>query len=769
MQNDRSAAALASRFVNGTNCHLFLTGKAGTGKTTFLRDITQSTHKKTIVAAPTGIAAINAGGVTLHSLFQLPFGTFLPTRSLPHNINFSSQVNTPQTMLRNLQLNTLKRKMLKELELLIIDEVSMLRADILDAIDTVLRHVRRLNHLPFGGVQILFIGDLLQLPPVVKSQEWEYLRPFYPSMHFFQALALQNQQPVYIELDKIYRQSDERFIALLNNLRENRISPEDTEILNRCHQPGFDPTKNEGYVYLTTHNQKAEQINRKALEKLPGKSYFFDASVEGDFKENLYPLEYTLELKKGAQVMFVKNDYSGQRQYFNGKIGTVEEIDGEDITVRFNDGSPPAMVEKYTWENKSFTLNKTSGEIEEKIKGSFRHYPIKLAWAITVHKSQGLTFEKAVIDVSSAFAPGQVYVALSRLTSLDGLVLTAPVPQSPPGMDYTLAAFSSQKPQTHELEQILQVESYRYVNERILQTFDFSPVVATSKDHLNTYSKDEKRSVKQKHKDWAQNLLKEIIPVKEVADRFLSQLSKITSNAERGNLPRLLERTQSAKAYFEPLLKGLSHKVFDQMNEIGKLKGTKKYRKELQEVEAGFYAKLQSIHKMEAMIRSMLENKDLQKKNLEHPGLKKERELMQEALDGISGKKSGTKDGKKPRRGPRSGKASGPDTRQITYELFREGFSLEDIAKTRSLAVSTIESHMATFVGKGLVDATTFVEKEKIDQIIIASKAVGSKSLREIKKVLGDEFTYGDLKFAMAAWEAEQDSSNQNPQEEYHP
>ena len=764
MQNNRSAAALASRFVNGTNCHLFLTGKAGTGKTTFLRDITQSTHKKTIVAAPTGIAAINAGGVTLHSLFQLPFGTFLPTRSLPAHINFSTQVNTPQTMLRNLQLNTLKRKMLRELELLIIDEVSMLRADILDAIDTVLRHVRRQGQIPFGGVQMLFIGDLLQLPPVVKNQEWEYLRSFYPSMHFFQALALQNRQPVYIELEKIYRQSDQRFIALLNNLRENRITHEDTEILNQCHQPGFDPTKNEGYVFLTTHNHKAEQINRRALEKLPGKSYFFDASVEGDFRENLYPLEYTLELKIGAQVMFVKNDYSGRRQYFNGKIGTVEEIDGEDITVRFTDGSPPALVEKYTWENKSFTLNKTSSEIEEKIKGSFRHFPIKLAWAITVHKSQGLTFEKAVIDVSSAFAPGQVYVALSRLTSLDGLVLTAPVPHSPPGMDYTLAAFSSQRPHTPELEQLLQEESYRYVNERILHTFDFNPVLSAFKDHLNSYTKDQKRSEKQKHKEWAENLHREIIPVKEVGDRFLSQLSKITASDGHNNMPRLLERTRSAKTYFEPLLKDLSYKVFDHINETSKFKGTKKYRKELQEVEALFYQKLESIHKMEAMIRSLMENKELERKNLENSGLKRERELMQELLNDTSEKKSETTAGKKPRKGRKSGKSSGTDTRQVTYELFLEGFSLEDIAKARSLAVSTIEGHMATFVGKGLVDATTFVEKEKIHQIIAASKAVGSKSLKEIMKILGDEFTYSDLKFAMAAWEAEQN----NP-EEYQP
>lgn len=360
---------IATKFINRTGKHLFLTGKAGTGKTTFLKQIIEHTHKNAVIAAPTGIAAINAGGVTLHSLFQLPFGSFIPSDA-PLNMSVTTQVTTPKQLTRNLQMHTSKRRLLQEIELLIIDEVSMLRADLLDAIDTILRYVRRKRNLPFGGVQILFIGDLHQLPPVVKDGEWSMLCEYYKSIHFFEALALGGQKPVYIELEKIYRQTDSRFISLLNNFRENKVSRDDINTLNKCLKPDFKPENSDGYIHLTTHNRIADEINRKALQRLPGESFQYSCEIEGNFLEHQYPIDPILELKEGAQVMFIKNDYSGQQRYFNGKIGVVTELGEEQIEVGFLDGSDPAWVERYEWQNKKFTLNKTSNEIEEDLLGA---------------------------------------------------------------------------------------------------------------------------------------------------------------------------------------------------------------------------------------------------------------------------------------------------------------------------------------------------------------------------------------------------------------
>ncbi len=487
-----SDAAIASKIINQTNRHLFLTGKAGTGKTTFLKYISEYTHKNSIVAAPTGIAAINAGGVTLHSLFQLPFGSFIPSNDRLKEYNITTQINTPQSLIRDLKMNSSKRKMLRELELLIIDEVSMVRADLLDAIDVVLRHIKRQKNRSFGGVQLLLIGDLLQLPPVVKEDEWNYLNPYYPGIYFFNAKALQQNKPLHIELNKIYRQSDKIFISLLNNLRDNSPSKEDIELLNKHYKPSFKPNRDDGYIFLTTHNRKADEINGQSLKELPGKSFNYDAEIDGDFNEYLFPVEFKLELKKGTQVMFIKNDYSGEQRYFNGKIGVISYLSSGRIEVSFNDGTPPAVVEHYTWENKKYSLNKDTNTIDENIKGTFSHYPIKLAWAITVHKSQGLTFKKAIIDVSRAFAPGQIYVALSRLISLDGLVLTGRIPLSGLEQDGALTGFLKGKETRDVLEKVLKEETPHFVADTVFKAFDFKPLCNSVKYHAEGYTKDEK-------------------------------------------------------------------------------------------------------------------------------------------------------------------------------------------------------------------------------------------------------------------------------------
>lgn len=738
-------AAIASRFINQTGCHIFLTGKAGTGKTTFLKKIVGYTHKKVVVAAPTGIAAINAGGVTLHSLFQLPFGAFVPSLKGFSGSSISTQVTTPQALIGKTQINATKRNMLRELELLIIDEVSMLRADLLDAIDALLRHIRRKRNVPFGGLQILFIGDLWQLPPVVKHDEWDLLKHHYPSLFFFESRALQQNPPLYIELENIFRQTDLNFIHLLNNLRENRLTPSDLALLNSHYQPGFDPTENEGWVFLTTHNQKADHINRKALEKLPGKIHQFHARLDGDFSESQYPVEYTLELKEGAQVMFIKNDYAAERRYFNGKIGTVDEISEDGVVVRFPDGSPAAEVEPYVWENKKFSLNQDTNEIEEKVAGTFTHLPLKLAWAITVHKSQGLTFDKAVIDVSESFASGQTYVALSRLRSLDGLVLTTPFPARSPGADASLVQFVAGKPGRDVLASRLLKETRAYLIREVEQAFDFAPLVWAAEDFLKDFNKDEKRSPRQAYHSFGLEILGEAKALKEVAERFRQQMQRQGMLERDGRLPLLKERIQAARAYFEPLLKGLSLKVFGHIKEITGTSGLKKYIRDLRDLEVVFFGRLQYIHKVEKLIGAILENTELRRVHLKSREQQLERELMTAAAE-----KPKKGKGKKKKKAEAEPKEKKPDSKTLTYEMFRQGLSIDAIARARSLAESTIESHLYPFVATGDIDPSELVEAEKIEQIRAAAQAVKSTRLSEVMAVLGSEFSWSDLRFALA-------------------
>ena len=734
MEQNLNPADIASKFVNSTGSHIFLTGKAGTGKTTFLKRIREQTHKKTVVTAPTGIAAINAGGVTLHSQFQLPFGAFVPSDRVVLETVINARITTPKSLLKEFRMHSSKRALLRELELLIIDEVSMLRADLLDAIDVVLRHVRRKKNQPFGGLQILFIGDLMQLPPVVKNDEWTYLSGHYSSPFFFDAHALKDNKPLYIELDKIFRQEDERFIGILNNLRQNRALEEDIQTLNRHHKPGFNPEKEKGYVFLTTHNYKADNINNRALKNLPGKTFTYDACIEGDFGEYLYPVDYTLKLKKDAQVMFIKNDYSGEKRYFNGKIGTVTELNNEEIIVGFDDGSDPVEVEPYTWENKRFKLNTSSNEIEENVIGFFKHYPIKLAWAITVHKSQGLTFEKAVIDVSQAFAPGQVYVALSRLTSLDGLILSAPFKRYGPEPDKSLGEFAETKEEPEKLADIYQTESMRYIAGYLRQTFDFKNIVKYLQFFIQSYNKDAGKSVKQEYKTRAEALLKEFLPLQEVGDKFCLQIDRICKTAKADMFPVLKDRTVNARNYFEPLFRSCSQKVNNHIREINSLRGVKKYINELKEVDLLFVSGLQAMYKAEALINAAIENKEPVKEDMPKPGI-----ISAETVPEDNGK-TGRKRKRKPEK----------NTKELSFELFQQGKTISEIAAERSLVETTIEAHLAHFVAQGKIDITHFVDGEKIDPALQAAKALDTQHLKPIKEVLGGEYTYSDLRFIMA-------------------
>ncbi|HMI04753.1 MAG TPA: AAA family ATPase, partial [Pedobacter sp.] len=519
-----SPAELAARFVNYTSKHIFLTGKAGTGKTTFLRNLIDLTHKKAVIAAPTGIAAINAAGVTVHSLFQLPFGTYLPKQPAADGSHYDQQYNTPKSIVRHLNMNAAKRKVLLDMELLIIDEVSMLRADLLDAIDMVLRYVRRNNTASFGGVQVLFIGDMHQLPPVVKGNEWNLLAEFYKSVYFFDALALQQDPPVYIELEKIYRQADQVFIDLLNNLRNNRVTAEDVALLETYYKADFKPSLDDKYITLTTHNNKADALNKQSLDELSVPSYLYKARIEDDFSEFSYPAEQVLELKIGAQVMFIKNDPTGEQRFFNGKIATVVSLKSDLIEVQADGSKEKIVLEKYTWKNIKYTTDKVTGEIEEDLAGTFTQYPLKLAWAITVHKSQGLTFDKAIIDIGNAFAPGQIYVALSRLRSLDGLILTSQIGGTGIRQDQNVTSFAKNKPEIASLQQWVEQESEVFLRTYLQRCFDLSALDNYVYDHIHSYTKDIHRSAKQKHHKWAEKLSKDLIAVRANADKFMAQV-----------------------------------------------------------------------------------------------------------------------------------------------------------------------------------------------------------------------------------------------------
>ncbi len=458
---DNPELAMVMELVEHTGHHVFLTGKAGTGKTTFLKNLKKTTAKRLVVTAPTGVAAINAGGVTLHSFFQLPFGPNIP--------GSGGQGEGSEGSFR---FSRKKIQIMKNLDLLVIDEISMVRADVLDAVDAVLRRHRR-NNKPFGGVQLLVIGDLYQLAPVARPEDWELLRPFYDSVYFFSSHALSETPMFTVELKRIYRQSDEHFIDLLNRVRDNRLENIHREALNRQFVENFTPKDQDGYITLTTHNRMADDINRTRLDRIEGRTHYLKAVIEGDFPEHSYPTFETLSLKAGAQVMFLRNDASPEKRFFNGKIGRVMGIAADLIRIRCPEDIDDIELEPVDWENITYSLNEETGNIEEKVLGTFRQFPLRLAWAVTIHKSQGLTFDRAVIDSQAAFAHGQVYVALSRCRTLSGMVLRSPVPVRGLGADEPVARFMETVWQNPPGMEALFSAKRQYQENLLMECFDF--------------------------------------------------------------------------------------------------------------------------------------------------------------------------------------------------------------------------------------------------------------------------------------------------------
>ncbi len=720
MPEQNSLADLAAKYVNSTDRHIFLTGKAGTGKTTFLKEIIHKTYKNAVVAAPTGIAAINAGGVTLHSLLQLPFGIFVP-ENIPIS-DATDKVNTPQTLFRNFRFNKSKRQLIQQMELLIIDEVSMLRADLLDCIDLVLRNLRRERNEPFGGLQILFIGDLLQLPPVVRDNDISLLEKYYKSPYFFNARALEANPPILVELQKVFRQSDDQFISVLNRLRNNEQTEPDIEFLNGYYVPDTDTKKYEGYIHLTTHNYKADSINETRLKNLPGKSMTYNAEIQGDFKEHLYPTNETLVLKEGAQVMFIKNDPTGEGRFFNGKIGKVISLEEHHITVQFENGVE-VYVDQYEWENKRYTLNKQSNEIEEKFLGKFIQYPIKLAWAVTVHKSQGLTFEKAILDLSGTFAPGQLYVALSRLTSLEGLVLSSKLPANPPGIEESLYSFVSTSKGENELGGMLEKDKKESLIRFTEKAFQFDPLLKFLHYHLQGFNKAENRSAKQHYLDWTNTLRDETRKLNAIGSKFIQQVKAMVQQEKY--LSPLAERMDKAWQFFHNELNSLTKSITQHRKEMQKEDRVSTYVKELKELEELYFAHQSQIHKLVMLVKYEAENRELSKEAL------KESPLLHRSV-----KEKPEKQSKTP-------------TAEISFQLFREGKSIPEIAKERGLVNSTIEGHLCPYVKSGDISIDAILDKEKLEMILKRYEK-GINGLGELKSDLGDHISYGEIKLALA-------------------
>ncbi|MBN8652442.1 MAG: helix-turn-helix domain-containing protein [Cytophagales bacterium] len=732
----------ASRFLNTTASHIFLTGKAGTGKTTFLKSLAEHTHKNFIVVAPTGIAALNAGGVTIHSQFLIPPATFIPDRYLPENLTAGGRYINSQTLARKHPLNSLRKQVLRAIDLLVIDEVSMLRADLLDAIDYRMKAARGNFNQSFGGVQVLFIGDLFQLPPVVRNDEQELLSRYYSSPWFYEALALRDNQPVYIELDKIFRQHDEAFIRILNNLRNSNIEPDDIDELNRHYQTSDQIDELQEVITLTTHNYKADQLNRQALDNLPSEPHYFEAVLVGEFPESMYPVHPQLELKEGAQIMFVRNDTSLEKRYFNGKLATVTRIDEDKVWVLLAGTKELYQLSRERWENKKYSVDKTNHVLNEDVIGSFEQYPVKLAWAITVHKSQGLTFDKAVIDVAQAFADGQVYVALSRLRSLDGLILRSKINPQAIRTDSNIQSFTNQAHQPDKLHQVIETQQRQYIAQLLAQTFSFEGLL--KEINYIEKNKEPEQFEDPTMKPVLAQITETLTNEKTNTERFRNQLLSLIAQATR---EQLLERIEKGSAYYSKLMLDQLRLLLNHIESIKRQKRVKTYLAQLQEIDQLLTRKLTELHQAHLIVSQIINGTELFDLRAVRTTVETERGKLLLEIDPAP---VVSKPAKKKSREKRN-KEGDKSTYDVTLDYFKSGLKPEDIAKERGLTLGTIEGHLAKAVETAQLDIDAFMPKAEVDEIMNAMQELPESFVsKELYDKLNGKFGYGKLKAVMA-------------------
>jgi len=804
---------LAFDFVKYTGKHIFLTGKAGTGKTTFLHQLKLNSPKRMVVVAPTGVAAINAGGVTIHSFFQLPFGPFLPAGD-------QNAISTEGFQ----KFNREKIAILKSLDLLVIDEISMVRADLLDGIDSVLRLYKDRNQ-PFGGVQLLMIGDLQQLAPVAKEEEWNLLRPHYETIYFFSSKALKSTDYISLELTHIFRQRDERFIKLLNRIRDNDADQQTLDDLNKRYIPGFTGKEGDGYITLTTHNYQAHDLNETKLAKLGEKAWKFTATVEGEFPEYSYPTDFELSLKVGAQVMFVKNDISREKFFYNGKIGRIVSIDEDAVHVRCPGDSEDIAVESVEWQNNKYTIDDQTKEIKETVLGTFSQIPLKLAWAITIHKSQGLTFEKAIIDAKAAFAHGQVYVALSRCKTLEGMVLSTPISSQCLRSDSRISSFNLELQKNPPGNELLNESKLAFQQLLLFELFDFQPLLRRAgycarlmTEHRESIDAILRENMEQMHLEVKRELT-------EVSEKFKGQMRHLLAenrNVET-NIP-LHERVGKACHYFVDKLdqivvrklkvidieidnKTVRKSVNDAINKLSEdshlklacLNGcmnefTVKRYMEIRAKSAiepaekvhkfktsplaseglmpnpGLYATLKSWRNQKADDLNLdayliLPQKTLleliahlpstiaELKRVKGFGAKKVAQFGKEILPLIIKYRIENKLGVseiQPESEPDEEiKPAKTDSKLLSFELFRSGKSVREIAAERNMAVTTIEGHLSHYVGLGELSIEELVSPEKVAEISRWYIENRSNSLGAAKAELGDNISYSELKYVL--------------------
>jgi PIF1-like helicase/Helix-turn-helix domain/HRDC domain/Helicase len=806
---------LAYRFVTETSENIFITGKAGTGKTTFLKYLKENASKNIVVAAPTGVAAINAGGVTLHSLFQLPFHPFLPTR------------NHKDELLAKIRYNKQRQQLLRKMELLVIDEISMVRCDVMDAIDTILRSIRRNYDTPFGGVQLLCIGDLHQLPPVAQNHEWSILQEYYTTPFFFDSLSIKEQMPLLIELNKIYRQKEDSFVRLLNKVRNNQMNADDFEDLHMRYDPLFSPKPGEKYITLTSHNKQAAEINQNKIENLFTPAFTFKAEIEEDFPEHVFPAEAELLLKEGAQVMFLKNDIVAKR-YFNGKIGVVKLLQKDKITVDC-DGIE-IEVSKETWENTRYTLNRTDGKLEQETLGTFTQYPLRLAWAITIHKSQGLTFEKVMIDAGASFSSGQVYVALSRCTSLEGIVLLSKL--SSTTLFSNDHVIKGQQSLTHKGSLADRFTGARQVftQQLISEIFSFNDVeigIALLLHHI-TQQQDK---LNPESLPWIENIKQHFIADKSVGLKFIDVVSSIMKDEPViENNAAAQKRISDAANHFVPKFSAYQHSLQNHPLVTEHKEVANIINEQLQQLALALHSVIYYLQycKQPFSVTTFLQHKlkyALPKINLTsyasgkkevytdvantelYNTLKRWRDMMvqeenvaiymvanQATLKEIAtylpltkkdllqiggfGKAKVDKYGDDiieavqefcTRNNIETNMASLPsktskekatkeknavaktDTKTISFNLYKEGKSIAAIAAERNLTAGSIESHLIPFILDGEIEINELVSTKRQKLILDAVAIHGVLSHKTLIENLPADFTYGEIKMVLAA------------------